>query len=114
MYYKRYLKRYEQNEAAIVELEQEQLDLLHVTEFSNFNASEGYSLSKEVKEVRMKRRQLKNENELLHECLKVIKKMNPHINQLNQSIGTIRNIKKNQEVRSYKCRVRDDLQRRVI
>lgn len=52
-------KRYEQNEAAIVELEQEQLDLLHVTEFSNFNASEGYSLSKEVKEVRMKRRQLK-------------------------------------------------------
>lgn len=35
-------------------------DLLHYLEFETFNASKGYKISKKIKEVRIKRREIKN------------------------------------------------------
>lgn len=42
-----------------------QTDLLHEIENSNFNAYEGYVKAKELQEVRMYRRELKNELDIL-------------------------------------------------
>jgi hypothetical protein len=43
----------------------ETCDLLHKIELSNFNAAEGYYLSKQLQEVRQKRRDAKDELETL-------------------------------------------------
>ena len=44
-----------------------QQDILHKIENSNFNASQGYNLAKELKEVRELRRQYKNEMAVVEE-----------------------------------------------
>lgn len=41
-------------------------DILHFIEFNSFSASEGYKLCKALKELRLKRREVKNELELIN------------------------------------------------
>jgi hypothetical protein len=41
-------------------------DVMHIIENENFNASEGYKLSKMIKDARIQRRDLKNEIETLN------------------------------------------------
>lgn len=45
--------------------ELESNDLLHEIELTNFNACEGYILAKKLKEVRQRRREVKNKQEIL-------------------------------------------------
>src|SRR5690606_28066271 len=47
---KMFPEKYYQNEKEIEALQQEQQDLLHILEFSNFNAYQGYELSRQIKE----------------------------------------------------------------
>lgn len=106
-------KQLNANKEEIAQLENEIQDLLHILEFTKFNASEGYKLSKQLQTARQERRKLKNENELLSGLCKIFVKIKPQINNLNAVIGDIRNFKETQSKRTYRCRVRKDLQDKI-
>jgi hypothetical protein len=95
-------------------VEMEIVDLLHVIEFKNFNAYEGFKLSKEVKDARHRRRLIKDELEFLEpikSLLNVVAKPSSH--HINQTIGSIRKVEMHQRGRSYRMRVRKDLQKQL-
>jgi len=50
-------------------LDLEEQDLLHFIEFGKINARDGYKLAKAIKEVRIKRRDIKNRFELIKNSL---------------------------------------------
>lgn len=52
-------------EQQLSESDQEILDLLHYIEFYDFNACEGYKLAKKLKNIRLKRRNAKNQLEAI-------------------------------------------------
>lgn len=106
-------KAYEGNKLTIELCEKEIIDIEHVIELTTFNASRGYSLAKDIKEVRIRRRELKDQNELLSPLVEVVQRMRGFQNDLNKAIGDIRRIKQKHENRSYKMRVREDLQEEV-
>ena len=47
------------------EADKEISDILHYIEFFNFSASDGYKLSKALKDVRLRRREIKNQIEII-------------------------------------------------
>lgn len=102
--------RYHSNEKRIKELEKEQQDLLHAIELVNFNAYQGFKLSKKVKEVRKERRELKNENELLELITPLLKRYRSDLQNMDLLLGKLRERKNNQNLRGYRCRVREELQ----
>jgi 5'-deoxynucleotidase YfbR-like HD superfamily hydrolase len=106
-------KQLNANHEEIAQIEREIQDLLHVLEFTKFNASEGYKLSKQLQAARQERRKLKNENELLGGLSKIMLKIKPQTDNLNAVIGDIRKRKQMQTNRTYHCRVRKDLQDRM-
>jgi hypothetical protein len=107
-------KAYENNKLAIELCEKEIIDIEHVIELTSFNASRGYSLAKDIKDVRTRRRELKDQNELLGPLVEIVNRMKSFQNDLNKAIGDIRRIKQKHENRSYKMRVREDLQEEVL
>lgn len=107
-------RRYDHNETMMNKLNSETQDLLHTAELTTFNACEGYRISKDIQKVRQERRRHKNENDLLIHLNDVIKKMQPHLKELNKAIGNIRSEKQRHEKRTYKCRVRKDLQNKFL
>ncbi|WP_182200115.1 hypothetical protein [Paraliobacillus salinarum] len=98
------------NNAQLTKINQEIQDLMHVVEFSSFNASDGYRLAKDLKIARKKRRELKNELELLEPLVSVLKKFRNNLQEMDKAVGEIRKVKALQQSRTYKCRVREDLQ----
>lgn len=102
--------RYKNNLSTLDSIQNEIQDLMHVMEFTNFNASDGYRLAKDLKDARVKRRELKNENEVMEPLVTAVKKFRNNLQELDKVIGEIRKIKNLQQSRSYKCRVREDLQ----
>lgn len=60
-----------------------QQDLLHKIESSNFNAAQGYKLAKEIKELREKRREVKNDFTIIE----MIKK--DFVNRYNQQLSKV-------------------------
>lgn len=60
-----------------------QQDLLHEIENCNFNASQGYRLAKELKEIREKRREVKNDFTIIE----MIKK--DFVNRYNQQLSKV-------------------------
>lgn len=82
-------------------IEDERLDIEHWIEFSKFNGVQGYIVSKELKECRMKRRTIKNELLVLDIILE--QKVNGNM---------IEEVKKRilgMDSRTYKPRIRTDL-----
>lgn len=109
-----YPKRFEENEEGLKRCDQETQDLLHVIEFSNFSASEGYRLARELQEVRRLRREIKNEQEVLQPIVKDFLKYGKITDKnISKTIGDIRSIESKQERRTYTMRVRTDLQEKV-
>ncbi|MET3700170.1 hypothetical protein SAMN05877753_1235 [Bacillus oleivorans] len=108
-----YPKRYEHCEEELRKVEQEIQDLLHAIELSNFNASTGYQLSKQLQKARKDRRRLKNELELLDSIKEFISYAKPTEKNINKIITDLRTTEQRQLVRVYKMRVRDDLQEMV-
>ncbi|WEG13987.1 hypothetical protein PU629_06360 [Pullulanibacillus sp. KACC 23026] len=106
-------KLYEQNKQSIDQLEKEIMDIEHVIELTTFNASKGFFLAKDIQTARKNRRELKDNNELLHPLVEVVSRMRTFQNDLNKAIGEIRKIKNRHVNRQYKMRVRDDLQELV-
>lgn len=84
-------------------------DLLHLAEMENFNASQGYNLAIQLKKARLKRRNAKDEIDMLQSISKVINqnsKFEPHVSGIQKSIQSINEVRGK---RKYHARVRSDL-----
>ncbi len=106
-------QRYSDNLEHITKLEKEENDILHYIELVNFNAYEGYKASDDLQKVRKQRRIYKDENELLKHIQPVLTNMKSQIRHLDDALGNVRHSKRNMENRSYKVRVRKDLDKAI-
>src|SRR5699024_8282711 len=92
-------------------LEGETQDLLHLIEFNNLNASEGFKVYKELQKVRRRRMELKNKNELIKPIYKKLQSMkDKNLKIFNDCMGDVRRIIERQSNRKYCCRIRKELQ----
>lgn len=94
-------------EMKLCELENE--DLLHYTELSNLNACDGYKLYKDMKITLMKRRELKDELELLEKLQKRMGKNNQLTTHAVILSSDFDRQKNRLSDRRYHLRVRKDL-----
>lgn len=105
--FKYVVETYEGNIDTIRKLEAETQDLLHEIELTKRkNASEGYYMYDELRRVREKRRELKDENESLEEMYQLYKCNEPFTNKLKKIQKNVDRIKERQTKRCYTPRVR--------
>lgn len=105
-----YPKRFDLNTEQLKKLQGEENDLLHAIELVNLNAYEGFKMYKRLQKVRQEKRALKDENKILAPIVKSMSKNKIKIHEINSLIGNTRNMLTNQKVRSYRMRVRSDMQ----
>ncbi|HHW03390.1 MAG TPA: hypothetical protein GXX35_11400 [Thermoanaerobacterales bacterium] len=87
----------------------ESSDLLHEIELSKFNACEGYLLAKKLQEVRRRRREIKNTQEIL-QCIKDFAGNNKNLAiALYKLIKSMEEKLEIQQSRVYVPRVRQDI-----
>lgn len=104
-------KQHKLNLEELDRLHKEEIDLLHVTELVSLNASEIVQIPyRQLQRVLQERRKLKKENEYLERIIQLTKLPKMSEKQINQTIGDVRNIKQKQSVRTYRMKVRKDLQ----
>ncbi len=72
--YSQIQKRFENIKKQLSNIDTQIQDILHFLEFSSFNAAEGYFLAKFMKELRLQRREIKNEFELLQSIMPTVEK----------------------------------------
>lgn len=106
-------KTYESNKQEIEHCEKEIIDIEHVIELTHFNAAKGFNLAKEIQRVRGRRRRLKDQNELLSPLVELAGRMKTFQHDVNKVLGDVRKVKQRHECRSYKMRVREDLQSEI-
>ena len=99
------LKTIKENEAwlshALSEIDKEIVDIEHYIELYPFSACEGYKLAKKIKDLRVKRREIKNELEVI--------KLISDSNCMTIAKGTFINHLNNLETKQYTPRVLQDL-----
>lgn len=95
------IKRKEELEKQLKDLEDEKIDIEHYIEFQKLNAAQGYKASKELKNCRMKRRSVKNELAIVDIILE--QKMKEMVS--NEVYKKIEEFDK----RTYRPRIRMDL-----
>ncbi len=105
-----YPNMYEIKQQELKQVSQERQDLLHVLELGKLNAIEMSKLMRELKDVQVKRRRIKNNLEVLDEIKRYSHKKFKE-NEVNTLINRVDNII-NRE-RTYTMRVRTDLQELV-
>lgn len=101
---------YNSNFEMIGKCDKEIQDLMHEIELSKFNVVEGYYLAKQLQEVRQRRRNAKNENELLWYLHQDTFVKTPAFK--NSLLNASRNIKRKQseqETREYNPRILENL-----
>jgi hypothetical protein len=81
-------------------------DILHVVEFNNFNAYEGYKLAKLIQDKRKIRRELKDEYEETTEIVEMSKRIKGTLETYKNKLGQL---KAKQEAKTYKVRVMQDV-----
>lgn len=87
-------------------------DIEHYLEFTNFNAANGYKLARRIKELRTKRRQLKDELEPLLPLNSFIERHKPIWSELDRTRGEVKKeITRIAGIRTYKPRILSDLWR---
>lgn len=97
------------DELQAVDLMQE--DLLHMIEFHNFNASEGYNFAKMLQEVRQERRKIKNRLEERTKARQFLKNYHAMFkNPLNQTLSTFEQLPQKQDGRKYRLRALPQLE----
>ena len=102
-------RRIQQVKMEINYYQEELQDLEHYIEFTNLSASQGYKIAKEIKDVRMKRRELKNELEYLEIIEKRMKNALRHQDGISQVADGINRTTERISTRTYTPRVRKDL-----
>lgn len=106
------VKRYEDNEATIKQTEEELNDVYHEIELGkDQDLYGGYKLYRQVKDLRIKRRQAKDENALLKDMYEYIKSQpGQSFKSKIQSIqGSSAKVYEAQSRRTYNPRQRNDL-----
>ena len=106
------IRRYESNIEIIRQTEGELLDLEHEIELSNpKNARDGYKMYKELREIRIRRRIAKDENQILQDMYDYFKSQQGQTfkNKLQQIQGSAAKIESTQARRIYTPRQRNDL-----
>ena len=106
------IKTYENNLELIKNIEDELNDINHEIELSDpKDMYRGYLMYKQIKELRMKRRNAKNENQLLEDMYDFLKSPTSQTfkNKIQQIQGNASKIFDSQQKRTYKPRVRNDL-----
>lgn len=106
------IKTYENNVEIIKQAEGELTDLEHEIELSSpKNARDGYKIYKELREVRIRRRTAKDENQILQDMYDYFKSPQGQTfkNKMQQIQGESAKIANKQERRVYVPRQRDDL-----
>lgn len=89
--------------------EKEVDDLRHLIELTNFNASQGYKMSKDMQITLIKRRELKDELDSLVAVKAMMSKHRPMLAQSETLSSTIKQRVGAQKRRTYTPRVRTDL-----
>ena len=110
--FKDVVNNYERNLEIIKQTEGELLDLEHEIELSEpKNARDGYKIYKELRDVRIRRRQAKNENELLKEMYEYITSQSGQEfkSRMQKIQGHSINVCNKQDNRVYSPRQRNDL-----
>lgn len=107
-----YPKVYKTKKRELIKAEQERQDLLHVLELGRLNAVQQSKITRDLKAVSVKRRQIKNNLEILEVVNKFANSFNNNSNKNNQ-IETVTNTVSNimARERTYTMRVRTDLQK---
>lgn len=103
---------YERNVETIKQIEDELNDLNHEIELSSpKNARDGYKMYKEIRDLRIRRRQAKEENELMRDMYEYLKGQNAQNfkNKIQQLQGSSVKLREVQEHRTYTPRQRNDL-----
>lgn len=106
------IRTYENNIEIIKQTEGELLDLEHEIELSNpKNARDGYKIYKELREIRVRRRTAKDENQMLEDMYDYFKGQQGQAfkNKLQQIQGAAAKIENAQSCRTYVPRQRNDL-----
>ena len=106
------VKNYERNLEIIKQTEEELNDLSHEIELSNpKDMYKGYLVYKEIREVRIRRRTAKEENELLKDMYDYFVGQNGQTfkSKLQSIQGNSVKIRNSQEQRTYQPRQRNDL-----
>jgi|SRR5690625_709720 len=109
-----YPKLYKVKKQELVKAEQERQDLLHVLELGKLDAIKMGKITRELKQVQIKRRQIKNNLEVLEVISKFSHAFNNNSNK-NKQIETVANTVNNITTRdrTYTMRERKDLQHLV-
>lgn len=102
-------RRIKQVEIEIDYCQSELQDLQHYIEFNNLSASQGWKLANEIKQVRIKRRHLKDELDYLQAIDKRMKNVFKHNSGVNDLAEGIKHTKEKHKARTYVPRVRKDL-----
>lgn len=100
---------YEQNESNILYYENEYLDLAHGLEFVEFDVEDGYEFAKQLKENRQKRRQAKEENEILRPLYEILTRHKSLLPEMDKIKGKVQQTIQTQSSRIYTPRARTDM-----
>lgn len=106
------IKTYESNIEIIKQTEGELTDIEHEIELSSpKNARDGYKLYKELREIRIRRRVAKDENQILKDTYEYFKSQQGQAfkNKIQQLQGGAAKLREVQEHRTYTPRQRNDL-----
>lgn len=106
------IKSYERNEERVKAIEGELNDLNHEIELTpSRNMYSGYLLYKSIRELRIERRQRKEENELMKDMYEYFKGQQGQSfkNKIQQIQGNAAKLREVQERRTYTPRQRNDL-----
>ncbi|GIN22520.1 hypothetical protein [Siminovitchia fordii] len=103
-------KQYELANNELKKINDEIQDILHIFELGKVDAIAITKLGKDLKKLRKQRRKLKEEIEVLEKVKRFISHQKPTEKIINNSIGEVRSTIEKQKKRSYKLRVRKDLQ----
>lgn len=110
--YKDVVEKYEDNLEIIKQAEDELNDLSHEIELSNpKDMYKGYLVYKEIRDIRIRRRTAKEENELLKDMYDYFMSQNGQAfkGRIQSIQGNSVKIRKSQEQRTYRPRQRNDL-----
>jgi len=90
-------------------IDKETQDLLHDLEFGTFCGRDGYKKAKRIKEIRMRRRALKNTMELVYPMKECFKNHANLKKELKRTVDRMRSISNEQSSRTYIPRVCTEL-----
>ena len=98
----------------LTRIDDEAQDLLHLIELTNCNAYEGFKLYKDLQRNRKERRIVKDRIELLGPVMEINKYGKPAHKNINRCIEDVQRVQEKHGCRTYRMRVRTELQGKLL